>query len=108
MSDFPYSSLFHVDLISVICASIIGIIFWRKQKTKESIVFVLGILLVAFGELIRFFTILKQTLKYVEYNTPSSSTVLFTWHIGAVISSIGLIVTVVGFALVTWKIKRNT
>jgi len=33
----------------------------------------------------------------------------FTWiEIGAVIYSIGLIVTLVGCALITWKMKRST
>lgn len=33
---------------------------------------------------------------------------LIWFNIGTVVYSIGLIVTVFGFALVTWKMKRNT
>ena len=107
MSDFSYY-MHNVKYIAIICAAIIGIIFWKKQKTKESIVLTSGILIVALGALIQLFTIIKQTFNYFEYGTSSGSEILFVYDVGSVISSIGLVATVAGFALVTWKIKRNT
>jgi hypothetical protein len=101
MNDFIYYYSYNMNMILALCASIIGIIFWKKQRTKESMVFVLGILIAALGPLIKIISVLRQTLSK-EILSPE------LWHIGSVITSIGLIVTVVGFALVTWKIKRNT
>jgi len=101
MSDLIYYYSYNMNMISAFCALIIGIIFWKKQRTKESLVFALGILLVALGYLIKIFSVLRQALSK-EIFSPE------LWQIGGVITSIGLIVTVVGFALVTWKMKRNT
>jgi hypothetical protein len=36
----------------------------------------------------------------------SSSGAPLGWYIGSIITSIGLIITVLGFALITWKIRK--
>ena len=101
MRDSIYYFFYNMNMISAFCALIIGIIFWKKQRTKESLVAVLGILLIALGYIIQIFTVLRHFLPK-EILSPE------LWHIGNVTTSIGLIVTVVGFGLFTWKIKRNT
>lgn len=105
MHDFSYSLHYYVHLILVICAPIIGIIFWIKQRTKESLLFALGILLLPLGELIMIFTNLWVMLMD---NPEKMHELPLTWYIGHEVSSIGIIVTVVGFALVTWKMKKTT
>jgi len=69
-------------------------------------IFALGILLVAFGTLIPVVEILILTLISCAGGMAAQPSYLI-WHMATVVKSIGLIVTVVGFALVAWK-KRNT
>ena len=105
MVDFSFALHNYIKLIAVIATPIIGIIFWKKQRTWESVVFMLGILLITLGELIRIFTNLAITLIHVINNTEME--LPFIYYLGFVIESIGIIVAVFGFALVTRKMKRN-
>ena len=106
MNDFILSLHYYANLIFFFCAPIIGIIFWKKQRTKESLIFTLGILLIWLRYLIMTFVNLRETFMHDIEKIHELSLIWF--NIGTVVYSIGLIVTVFGFALVTWKMKRNT
>jgi len=88
--------------------AIIGIIFWKKQKTKESLVFASGLVLIAIGPLIQIFSPFGKMTIDEAGKVLSSSGSHFTWYLGSLVVSVGLIFTVIGFAGVTWKIKQNT
>jgi uncharacterized membrane protein len=108
MSSFAHFFSFYVTWVAVPCLAIIGIIFWIKQRTKESLVFASGIVLIAFGSLIQIFSPFARMTVDEAGKILSSSGPPLSWYTGSIIVSIGLIVTVVGFALVTWKTKRST
>lgn len=92
--------------IALPCLAVIAILFHRKQKTKESLIFTLGIVLIAFGSLIQAFTPFGKITMDEAGKILSSSGPPFSWYTGSIITSVGLIITMVGFALVTWKIKK--
>jgi len=97
----------YASWIAVPCLAIIGILFHKKQKTKESLIFASGIMLIAVGLLIQiFFPFGKITMDEAGKILSSSGPPL-CWHTGNVIFSIGLIITVIGFALVTLKMKNT-
>ena len=104
MHDFSLSLNYYVNLILFFCAPIIiGIIFWKKQRTKEIFIFAFGILLMWLRGLIITVLSLMNTFMHNRYHELS-----LTWlEIGSVVYSIGLIITLVGCALITWKMKRN-
>lgn len=55
MSHFAHFFSVYVMWGSIPCLAIIGIIFWIKQKTIESLVFALGLVIIALGSLIQLF-----------------------------------------------------
>ncbi len=68
----------------------------------------LGILIIALGILIRILTNLIITLMHVIDNATKMVDFPLSLYIGLVIETTGIVVAVAGFALVTWKMKRNT
>jgi hypothetical protein len=105
MHDFSFSLNHYVNLIFFFCAPIIiGIIFWKKQRTKEILIFALGITLMWLRGLIITVVSLMGTFMHNQENDLS----LIWLGIGAVVYSIGLIITLVGYGLVIWKMKKNT
>lgn len=107
MANFAHFFSFYVTRAAVPCLAIIGIIFWIKQSTRESLVFASGIVMITIGLLIRIFSPFTRITMDETGKILSSSGPPLSWYAGSIITSIGLIVTVVGFALVTWKTKRN-
>ncbi len=107
MANFAHLFSFYAAWISIPCLAIISIIFYLKQGTKENLVFASGIVLVAVGSLIQTFSPFGRIKMDEAGNILSSSWPPLTWYIGSIITSVGLIVTVVGFAAVTWKMKRR-
>lgn len=108
MSNLSHYFSFYVTWTAIPCLAIIGIIFWLKQSTKESLIFASGIVLIALGLLIQIFSPIRNLTIDEAGKILSSSGPPLSWYTGSIITSVGLIVTVVGFALVTWKTKRNT
>ncbi len=109
MADFAHFFSAYVTWAAIPCLAIISIIFSMKQSTKESMVLSSGIVLVAVGSLIQIFSPFGKKMKLdAAENVLSSSGPPLSWYTGSIISSVGLIVTVVGFALVTWKTKKVT
>jgi hypothetical protein len=104
MAIFAYFFSFYVVWVSIPCLAIISIIFFMKQRTKESLVFTSGIVLIALGTLIQIFSPFGKLAMDEAGKILSSSGPPLSWYTGSIITSIGLIVTVVGLALVTWKI----
>lgn len=96
----------YVICVTVPCLAIIGIIFCKKQNTKESLIFTSGIVLIMIGSLIQFFSPFGKITTDEAGKILSSSGPPLSWYTGSIITSIGLIVTTVGFAIVTWKIKK--
>lgn len=92
-----------VPWIALPCLAIIGILYHRKHKTKESLIFVSGIALTAVGALIQAFSPFKKLTIDVAGKMFSSSGPPLGWYTGSILFSVGLIITVVGFALMTWK-----
>ena len=106
MAGFAHFFSVYVSWIAIPCLAIIGILFHRKRKTKESLIFASGIVLTACGSLIQiFFPFGKITMDEAR-GILSSSGAPLGWYTGSIITSIGLIITVLGFALVTWKIRK--
>jgi len=95
MAIFVHFFSVYVTWAAIPCLAIISVIFSIKQRTKESMILSSGIILVAVGVLFQVFS-------------PFASEPPLRWYTGSIISSIGLIVTVVGFALVTWRTKKIT
>ncbi len=106
MENFSYSFLSYTKLLSVLFASIIGIKLWIKQRTNESLLLTCGILIMALGELKIFVICLRQVFMN---DTKEMLEFADRWFpLANVVSSIGIIVTVIGFALITWKMKRHS
>lgn len=96
----------YVTWIAIPCLALIGILFHIKQKTKESLIFASGIVIIALGSIIQVLSPFhKMTLDEAEKVLSSSGPPL-SWYIGSITISIGLIVAMIGFALVTWRIKK--
>jgi len=95
MAIFVHFFSAYVTWAAIPCLAITSVIFSIKQNTKESMILSSGLILVTVGSLFQFFF-------------PFASEPPLSWCIGSIISSIGLIVTVVGFALVTWRTKKDT
>lgn len=106
MAEFAHFFSFYVSWIALPCLAIIGILFYRKQKTKESLTFASGIVLTALGSLIQVFSPFGKISIDEAGKVLSSSGPPLSWYTGSIVTSIGLIITVVGFALVTWKIRK--
>lgn len=108
MSHFAHFFSVYVMWGSFPCLAIIGIFFWTKQRTLESLVLATGFVIVVLGSLIQtFFPFAKISMDEAGKILSSSGAPLI-WYTGSIMISIGLIITVVGFALVTWKMKRST
>ena len=108
MADFAHFFSVYTTWAAIPCLAIIGIVFSIKQNTKESLIFATGIVLVAIGSLMQLLSpfqrmTMDQVGKILSSNGPPLS-----WYSGSIITSLGLIITVVGFALVTWKTKKVT
>jgi uncharacterized membrane protein len=108
MSNFAHFLSVYVAWVAVPSLAITGIVFWTKQRTKESLVFASGIVLIALGSLIQVFSPFAKMTMDEAGKILSSSGPPLSWYTGSIVVSIGLIVTIVGFASVTWKIKRST
>lgn len=106
MGEFAHFFSIYVIWITISCLAIIAIFFYRKQRTKESLIFAFGIVLTAFGSLIQAFTPFGKITMDEAGKILSSSGPPLSWYTGSIITSVGLIITMVGFALVTWKIKK--
>lgn len=107
MANFAHFFSFYVAWVSIPCLAIIGIIFCIKQSTRESLIFASGIVLIAVGSLIQIFSPFGRIKMDEAGKILSSSGPPLNWYAGSIITSIGLIVTVIGFAIVTWKIRRK-
>ncbi len=106
MANFTHFFSVYVAWVAIPCLAIISVIFCIKQSTKESLIFASGIVLIALGLLIQIFSPFGRITMDEAGKVLSSSAPPLSWYAGSIITSIGLIVTVVGFALVTWKIRK--
>lgn len=107
MANFAHFFSLYVAWVSIPCLAMISIIFCIKQSTKESLIFASGIVLIAIGSLIQIFSPFGRVTMDEAGKVLSSSGPPLSWYAGSIITSIGLIVTLVGFAIVTWKIRRK-
>jgi hypothetical protein len=107
MANFAHFFSFYVIWAAIPCLAIIGIIFWIKQRTKESLIFSTGIVLIALGSLTQIFSPFGRITMDEAGEILSSSGPPLSCYTGSIITSVGFIVTVVGFAAVTWRIKRR-
>ncbi|HNW91873.1 MAG TPA: hypothetical protein PKM88_03070 [bacterium] len=87
--------------------TVIGIVFCSKQKTLGSKVLASGLALMTIGSLLSLFSPLGTCSVDEMGRTLSSSGPSLSWYVGSIVTSIGLIAAVFGFALVTWKIERR-
>jgi len=108
MADFAHFFSVYVTWAAIPCLAIISIIFSMKQNTKESLILSFGIVFVAVGSLVQIFSPFENIKLDAAEKVLSSSGPSLSWYTGSIISSLGLIITVVGFALVTWKTKKIT
>jgi hypothetical protein len=92
--------------IAIPCLAISGICFYIRQKDIESLILASGIALLAIGELTQLFSPFSKMTIDAMGKMLSSSGPPLSWYTGSIIISIGLIVTAVGFALVTRKAGR--
>ena len=107
MREFAHFFAIYSGWIAIPCLAIIGIVYWLKQKTIESFILTYGIVILALGSLMQVFSpFLKMTMDEIG-NVVSSSGPPLIWYAGSIIGSFGLVVTVIGFALVTWKVNKN-
>ena len=56
MADFAHYFSVYVTWITVPCLAIIGILFHKKQNTKESLIFASGIVIIAIGAIFQIFS----------------------------------------------------
>lgn len=107
MANFTHFLSIYVTWSTLPCLAIIGVIFFAKQRTTESFVFASGLVLLTLGAVIQlFFPFGRMTLDEAG-NVMSSSGPPLIWYAGSIVVSVGLVVTVIGFAVVTWKVKRH-
>jgi len=99
-----------VNLIAVPAMSIIGILFHVQRKTRGSLVLASGFSAVLMGMIIEF--IVPQTFETMEEATQvlANSGPPLYWFIDEIVTTFGIIITVIGFVLVVIedkKVERN-
>ncbi len=105
MADLVHFVCIYVTWAAIPCLAIIGIVFGIKQRTKESQILSSGIILIAVGSMFQVFSPFSRMKIDVTGKILSSSGPPLSWYTGSIISTLGLIATVVGFALVTRRSK---
>ncbi len=108
MADLVHYVCVYVTWAAIPCLAIIGTVFSMKRRTKESQILSSGIVLIAVGSLFQVFSPFGKMKIDAAGKILSSSGSPLSWYTGSIISTLGLIVTVVGFALVTWRTKGIT
>lgn len=95
-----YSAWIAVPLIAVI-----AIYFHFKNKTTPTLVLAIGFSLVAIGAILQIFVGAGSASFDEIGNMLSSSGPPMSWYLGSIITSTGLLITLVGFSLVAFKLK---
>jgi hypothetical protein len=106
MAEFAHFFSVFTSLVAIPCLSIIGIIFYLRQKTTGNLILASGLVLIAIGALTSFFSPFRRMTFDAAGKLLSSSGPPLSWYTGSILTSIGLIATTVGFALVTIKAGR--
>ena len=106
MAEFAHYFSVITSWIAIPCLAIIGIFFHKRQKNAESLILASGIALMAIGELTQLFSPFGKATLNAMGKVLSSSGPPLSWYTGSILTSIGLIVTTVGFALVARKTER--
>ncbi|MDO9079914.1 MAG: hypothetical protein Q7U44_03870, partial [Desulfuromonadales bacterium] len=89
-------------LIAIPLIGIVSIVFHFKNKIASTLILAIGLNLVVLGGLIQIFTGAGEATLDEMGNFLSSSGPPISLYLGSIISSTGLLVTVVGFALVAF------
>ena len=87
----------------IILYPILSFIFYLKNKCYQRLLFFIGLLMIGIGTLIQTNTPLKKITINEAGKILSSSNTPLIWYIGSVTVSIGLIVSVIGFALIVFR-----
>jgi uncharacterized membrane protein len=96
-----------VGWITLPCLAIISIFFYKKHKNQGRLSLTIGIITITLGHLIQLFSPFSRMTLDEAGNILSSSGPQLSWYAGSIITSIGLLITVIGFGLITFK-NKNT
>ncbi len=87
--------------------AIVGVIYHFRTRTKGSLIFALGLLCIALGQFIQIFSPF-QKMTFDEFSNVLASTgPPVTWYLGSIVFSSGLIVTAIGFVIITFFSHHN-
>ncbi len=103
MAEFAHNFSVITSWTAIPCLAIIGIFFYKREKTTASLILASGVTLMAIGELTQLFSPFRKATIDTMGKILSSSGPPLSWYTGSIIFSIGLIVTTIGFALVASK-----
>ncbi|MHA2218179.1 MAG: hypothetical protein ACXACY_19760 [Candidatus Hodarchaeales archaeon] len=106
MVNFAHLYSVIISWLVIPCLAIIGIFFYKKQKSRNSLIFATGIVVMAFGQLMILFSPFQKMTFDEVGNMLSSSGPPLSWYGGSILFSTGLIITTVGFALITFQDKN--
>jgi hypothetical protein len=106
MAEFAHFFSVITSWIAIPCLAIIGIFFYKRQKTTETLTLASGIALMTVGELTQLFSPFGHATIDAMGKVLSSSGPPLCWYTGSILTSIGLIVMTIGFALVARKAGR--
>ena len=103
MTDFVRIFSFYAPLIVLPILGIISVIFYRKQKTKGKLLFSIGMILMNVGSFVQLFIPYAAVYLNEAGEIESFNGVPLSWHLGCFLFSLGIIVAVIGFSLITFK-----
>jgi len=98
---------FYSALIAVPLFAVVAIYFHIKSRTTPTLVLAIGLCLVPIGALLQLFVGAARATFDDMGNMLSHSGPPAAWYIGSIISSTGLLITVMGFALVAFTFNRR-
>jgi len=91
------------NIIAISCLAVISIIYYLKHKNKGSLLLCIGVLITTLGVL------LQQLIPFASISLNEAGEIMSSsgpplfWYTGSVLTSVGLIIIVIGFSLVAFK-----
>jgi len=86
---------------ALISLMVMGLLIYKRQNNKRSMMFLSGITVLAVGQVIQEFSPAAKLIFDGAGNPVSISDTSIIWYAGSILSSIGIIISILGFGWVT-------
>ena len=103
MAEIAHWFNFIVSLVSAPCLALTGVFFYRKKRSYPRLMMACGLIFIFLAMIVQYYSP-RASITYEQFkNIISSEGPRLSWYYGSLLNSFGLIVTVVGFAIETFK-----